>query len=43
MLADVYGTFESALLAAKQSVEDAQASARRGDGTVLPHVVQALV
>lgn len=35
VLADAHGTFGSALLAAKQSVSDAQAGARRGDGAVV--------
>lgn len=35
VLADAYGTFESALLAAKQSVADAQAGGRRGDGAMV--------
>ncbi|XP_066383939.1 uncharacterized protein [Miscanthus floridulus] len=41
VLADAYGTFESALLAAKQSVADAQAGARRGDGTVVAASLRA--
>jgi hypothetical protein len=35
VLADAYGTFESALLAAKQTLADAQAGARRGDSAVV--------
>ncbi|KAG0548913.1 hypothetical protein BDA96_01G208600, partial [Sorghum bicolor] len=41
VLADAYGTFESALLAAKQTLADAQAGARRGDGAVVAASVRA--
>ncbi|XP_066373656.1 uncharacterized protein [Miscanthus floridulus] len=41
VLADAYGTFESALLAEKQTLADAQAGARRGDGAVVTASVRA--
>ncbi|XP_062201564.1 uncharacterized protein LOC133904096 [Phragmites australis] len=40
-LADAYGTFGSALLAAKQSVAEARAGVRRGDGATVAASVRA--
>ncbi|KAL5223605.1 hypothetical protein ABZP36_010244 [Zizania latifolia] len=41
VLADAYGTFESALLALKQSAADLRAGARRGDGAMVAAALHA--